>query len=291
MTQAYPWRSLVFAPANRHELLAKFSRFAADNYVIDLEDGTPLDHKQSARDRLPQAVDAARAQGLRGRLLVRINAWDGPFGRDDLARALACPIDGIVLPKLESAAQLREIDALIDAAKRPCVIVGGIESLLGVMDVRACVNGSAHLRAVYFGAEDLATEMGIQRTAEGMELIYARQRVVLAAKAAGIAAIDQAVTQIQDDALFNRDGATGRAFGYEGKICLNPKQAGLANALFAPEPAVIAHATRLLEAVRAHQAQGHGVISFEGQMVDEPLIKRAERVLALARSLDAGGRP
>jgi len=276
------WRSLMFAPANRHELLAKFGRCEADSYVIDLEDGTPVDAKPSAREQLPQAVAAARSSPLRGRLLVRINALGTPWGSEDLAAALACPIDGIVLPKLESAEDLQQVDAAAVVAGRPCETVGGIESLRGLLDIRAAVRGSATLRAVYFGAEDLATEMGVRRSALGDEVLYARQRVVLAARAANLAPIDQAVTAIRDDELFQADGQRGHAFGYAGKICLTPKQAAQANALFVPSGEEVAHARGLLAAVAEQQAQGRGVIVFRGQMVDAPLIQRARRVLAEA---------
>ena len=282
MTAMQRWRSLAFAPANRHELLAKFCRFEADAYVIDLEDGTPVDAKAPAREALAEAVAAARAGALRGRLLVRINALGTPWALDDLAVAVRLPVDGIVLPKLESAEDLRVVDGALAARGTAGVCVAGVESIRGVLDLREAVHGSASLRAVYFGAEDYATEMGIARSAGGEEVLYARQRVVLAARAASLAAIDQAVTAIRDDALFRADAQKGRAFGYGGKICLTPGQAALANDVFLPDAQEVAQARALLAAVREQQREGRGVIAFHGQMVDAPLIARAERLLALA---------
>lgn len=159
--------------------------------------------------------------------------------------------------------------------------------MAGVMNVFACAKASANLRAVYFGAEDLATQMGVRRTEDGLEVLYARQRVVLAAKSAGLAAIDQAVTNIYDNEYFEKDAIQGRNFGYDGKICLNPRQAGLANGLFAPDSEEIAYAQRLLAAVEA-ASDGHGVLSFEGQMIDAPLIKRARRIIEIANMLESG---
>jgi len=278
------WRSLAFAPANRHELLAKFCRFAADAYVIDLEDGTPVDAKDAARQVLAEAVAAARSGPLRGRLLVRINALGTPWAREDLAMAVRLPVDGIVLPKLETAEDLRTVDDALAARGRAGVCVAGIESIRGVLGLREAARGSACLRALYFGAEDYATEMGITRSAGGEEVLYARQRVVLGARAAGLAAIDQAVTAIRDDALFRADAQKGRAFGYAGKICLTPGQAALANGVFLPSAEELAHARALLQAVREQQREGRGVIAFRGQMVDAPLVARAERLLALAEA-------
>jgi citrate lyase subunit beta/citryl-CoA lyase len=276
------WRSLAFAPANRHELLAKFCKFEADSYVIDLEDGTPVDAKQSAREQLAQAVAAARSAPLPGRLLVRINALGTPWSGGDLAAALSLPVDGIVLPKLESPQDMRVVDAAMAAAGREFVTVGGIESARGVLDIRHAIHGAGSLRAVYFGAEDYATELGLRRSAGGDEVLYARQRVLLAAKAAHLAPIDQAVTAIRDDALFTDDAQRGRAFGYVGKICLTPRQAALANGVFSPGEEEIAHARDLLAAVREQAGEGRGVIAFRGQMVDAPLIQRAQMLLALA---------
>lgn len=282
MTHPDRWRSLTFAPANRHELLAKFCKFEADSYVIDLEDGTPVDAKLSAREHLAQAVAAARTGPLAGRLLVRINALSTPWALGDLAAAIAVPIDGIVLPKLESQDDMRVVDGAIAAASRPLVTIGGIESMRGVLDVRRATHGAASLRAVYFGAEDYATEMGFARSAGGDEVLYARQRVVLAARAAGLAPIDQAVVAIRDDQQFTADANRGRAFGYAGKICLTPGQSRLANGIFIPSEAEVAHARELLATVRDQEREGCGVIAFRGQMVDAPLILRAEKLLALA---------
>lgn len=282
MTHPERWRSLTFAPANRHELLAKFCRFEADSYVIDLEDGTPVDAKLSAREQLGQAVAAALTGPLAGRLLVRINALGTPWALGDLAAALALPIDGIVLPKLESQDDMRAVDGAMAQAGRSLVTVGGIESMRGVLDVRQATRDAVSLRAVYFGAEDYATEMGFARSDSGEEVLYARQRVVLAARAAGLAPIDQAVVAIRDDAQFTTDAHRGRAFGYAGKICLTPGQSKIANGIFIPSEVEVSHARELLAAVREQEREGHGVIAFRGQMVDAPLIQRAEKLLALA---------
>ena len=135
---------------------------------------------------------------------------------------------------------------------------------------------------VYFGAEDFAVDMGARRTQAGGEVLYARSRVVLAAKAAGVPAIDQAVVHLRDDEQFRRDATSGRDLGYDGKICLLPRQVELANALFGPSEAEIDHARRLIAAYEAAKAAGRGAIDFEGRMVDEPVFKHAQGVVAAA---------
>ncbi|MDR3448601.1 MAG: CoA ester lyase [Alphaproteobacteria bacterium] len=276
------WRSLFFAPANRHDLIGKFHRFEADNYVIDLEDGTPEDQKDWAREHLREATSSARQKPLSGRLLVRINTGSMAAAERDLAAALACDVDGIVVPKIEKAEDIRFIEAMIDQSlgDRPFCIVGGVESLRGVLAFQIIASVASRMESVYFGAEDLIAELGGQRSRSGLEVIHARQHVVLVAKSAPMAAIDMAVTEIHDDELFVEDSGRGRSFGYDGKICLNPAQVKLANRLFSPGAAEIGHARRLLAAFEAGVAAGRGTISFEGQMIDEPLVKRARAIIA-----------
>lgn len=284
------WRSLFFAPANRPDLLAKLGRVDADNYVVDLEDGTPLDHKISAREALPDNVALIRRSPLAGRLLVRINAI-GTAGADEDVAALAdLRIDGIVLPKLERAADLAWLEDRLVGSPRAAsfIVIGGIETIVGVLDARVATTASKRLRAVYFGPEDLAAEAMIERTSAGDEVLYARQHVLLAARAAGIGAIDQAVVNIQDAALFETDCLRGRRFGYDGKICLNPRQVVAAQRLFTPEAGAIDRARRLLAAYEAGSAKGLGTIAFEGGMVDQPMVTRAQAVLAASARFERG---
>lgn len=284
-------RSLFFAPANRKDLLAKFPRFAADCYVIDLEDGTPPDDKAAARESLAASVASLRAAKLAGLLTVRVNEPGSDHHLADLEAAFATDADGVVIPKLEDPAQLfaathwiQQRDRAAPRA-RPRFIIGGIESIRGVIEsLRLC---AAHpsLSAVYFGAEDFAAEMGALRTPIGNEVLFARSQVVLAAKAARITAIDQGVPDIRDDALFREDLQRGRELGYEGKICVLPRQAALANEAFAPSAAEVAYSRRLITAYKAAEASGTGTIDFEGRMIDGPLIKRAELTVKLAERI------
>jgi citrate lyase subunit beta/citryl-CoA lyase len=145
------------------------------------------------------------------------------------------------------------------------------------------IASTATVIAVYFGAEDFAADMGARRTAEGMEVLYARSRVVLAAKRARVKALDQVVVDFKDDALFRQDGTFGRNLGYDGKMCIHPRQIDLANELFSPTAVEIEYARRLLAAYEAAQARGEATINFEGRMVDGPLVKTAVSVLAAAQ--------
>lgn len=279
-------RSLFFAPGNRPDLVLKFPRFGADCCVIDLEDGTPPDDKERARGMLRDTVTQVRAAGLRGMLTVRVNVPASPHYLADIEMALACDVDGIVIPKLEDPEQafpaahwIRRLDASAPRA-RPRTIVGGLESIRGVLKAVDICARTPHLGSVYFGAEDFAAEMDARRTPRGDEVYTARSMVVMSARAADIIAIDQAVVDIRNDALFLEDAARGRDLGYHGKICVTPGQVKLSHTAFSPTAEERAYAQRLVAAYEAATARGIGTIDFEGKMIDGPLLKRAQAVLA-----------
>jgi citrate lyase subunit beta/citryl-CoA lyase len=279
-------RSFLLAPANRIDLLAKFPRFGADCCVIDLEDGTPAADKVSARQALPQSVEVIRGGDYRGLLTVRVNEPTSPLYLEDLTSAFECDIDGVVLPKLENPEQLwpahdhiRRLDSR-HPRRQPRFIVGGIESVHGVLQAAQVCRPELGVQVVYFGAEDYSTSIGARRSREGREVFTARSLVVMAAKAAGIGALDQVVVDIRDDELFLADGMVGRDLGYDGKCCVTPGQVQLAHQVFSPTPEERDFATRLIAAYERAIAESMGVIEFEGKMVDGPLLKRAEAILA-----------
>ncbi|QDO97116.1 CoA ester lyase [Ferrovibrio terrae] len=286
-------RSLFFAPANRHDLLTKFPRFRADCYAIDLEDGTPEGDKDSARARLDEAVRMLRGVSLQGRLYVRVNEASSKHYIRDIEAAVLCDIDGLIVPKLESRDQLFPVDHAITRAeaaqtgRRRIEIMAGIESMRGVIDAVALCAAHPRITSAFFGAEDFASDIGARRTRTGDEVLYARSQVVLAAKAARIIAIDQAVVEIRDDEQFRRDAEKGRDLGYEGKICVVPRQVELSNEIYAPTADEIAHARELVAVYQDAMQRGIGTIDFKGHMIDGPLLKRAEAVLELARQLEA----
>lgn len=283
-----PIRSLLFAPANRPDLLAKLPRFPADCYVLDLEDGTPPEEKARARELLAQTIPSLRSAGLPGRLTVRVNKSDSEHHHADVEAALAAGADGLVLPKLEHAEQMA---ALANRLRQPGVtanqqrfVIGGIESVRGVIHAVAVCGCAPELVAVYFGAEDFIADIGGRRTRSGKEAFHARSQVIMAAKAAGIQAIDQAVVDIRDEALFREDSEQGRDLGYDGKICVAPRQAEWANALFSPTAEEVQEAEQMLAAYDEALARGVGTIEFRGRMIDPPLLQRARQTLALAAS-------
>ena len=277
-----PIRSLLFAPANRTELLQKFPRYPADAFVIDLEDGTPEAEKDSARRALPQIIASLRNQGLKKQLYVRTNSPRSKHVQADLATTNEMPIDGIVVPKIESIEDLNEFKSVAQ-------IIGIIETGRGVVNVENIAQAAnPNLVALAFGAEDFITDVGGQRSTDGLEVLYARSRVVLAARVAGIQALDQVFVNIRDDETFLHDAEFGRHLGYSGKMCIVPRQVEIANAVFSPSADEIDRSRRLIEEYERAQAQGLGAFEFEGSMVDEPLLKRARAILQLAAEIQNG---
>jgi len=279
-------RSFFFAPGNRRDLIDKLPRSAADCYVIDLEDGTPPSEKVAARMATPDSLASLRQAGVVGQIAVRVNDPDSRFFEDDIQALASCDLDAIVIPKLEHAAQLESVLEILrsnikDAEKdNKKGIIGGIESVRGVLNAVELAEACPEMKALYFGATDIITEIGGQRSVTGLESLYARSRVLLACKAAKIDAIDQGIGAFRDEERFRVDCRAGRAMGYTGKICIHPRQVELANEEFAPTPEEIDYAERLIAAFKKVEASGRGTMDFEGRMVDGPILKQAYDVLA-----------
>jgi len=269
-------RSLLFAPANRPDLIRKFPKYAADAVAIDLEDGTPENQKAAAREHLREIVADLKQQRLKSMLLVRTNALRSPHIDADVAAVRGAQIDGLIVPKLEIGADLN-----IFEPSTP--IIGMIETARGVANVELLAEQARdRLIGLGFGAEDFITDVGGRRSPEGVEVLYARSRVVLAARLGGLPPLDLVFTSIRDDDAFRRDAEFGRQLGYAGKMCITPRQVQIANEVFSPSSDEVEKSRRLLQMYETAEAEGRGVIEFEGGMVDEPVLKRARAVLQLA---------
>ncbi|MCF7551354.1 CoA ester lyase [Pseudonocardia sp. WMMC193] len=262
-------RSLLFVPADRPDLLAKVGRVHPDAVVADLEDAVAPAAKDAARATVLAALAAERPGA--DLVLVRVNPPGTEWFAADLEACAAGRVDGIVLPKYERVEDLEAVRAALPSGARVLV---GIESGLGVADARPLL--AAGPDAVYFGAEDYVADLGGRRTAAGTEALYARSAVVLAARLAGVPSIDEAVVDVRDDEAFRRSAALGRDLGYQGKICVHPRQAELAAALFAPTAEEVTAAEEVLAAAAT------GVAVVDGRMVDAVHVTMARQVLSRA---------
>jgi citrate lyase subunit beta/citryl-CoA lyase len=214
-------------------------------------------------------------------VFVRVNGLATPWFADDIAEVIFPELAGVVVPKLESRA---DVDAVASALQRAgCAGIGilaGIESARGVAHVADVL--VEPVRWCYFGAEDFVADMGGVRTPGNTEVLYARSRVALAARLAGVHAIDQIVADFRDEERYLADAGEGRALGYRGKLCIHPAQVALAHRTFTPSEEEVERARRLLRAYEEAAARGEATLAFEGEMVDEPMARRARAVLAAA---------
>jgi citrate lyase subunit beta/citryl-CoA lyase len=277
-------RSLLFMPATRADMIAKIPRIGPDVAVADLEDAVAAGDKERARDIAAAAIDALDPKTPKNlpTVLIRVNAVGTPWFDGDVAAAAGCAAAGIVVPKLGTPQELGQVrQALAEHSWSDAVLIAGLETALGVADARVLL--SHGVSAVYFGAEDYIADIGGRRTRAGAEVLYARSRVALAAHLAGLPALDQAVIDLADDEHFLADAGGGRDLGYQGKICIHPRQVALAHQAFTPTQGELARAR---EVVAAGQA---GVAVVDGQMADEVHVRMARAVLA--RAPDQPGQP
>jgi citrate lyase subunit beta/citryl-CoA lyase len=283
-TEALRWRSPLFTPANRPDLIAKQARFQADIVIVDLEDGTPVGAKAAGRSGALEAVPKLRAE-FDGAIFLRVN---GVADRENFAADLDCyaalTADGVVVPKIETVADVDTLAAALRArGLDDRAVMYGLESVAGVhraAEVLAHGATTARVDAAYFGAEDFVADLGGRRTRSNAEVLSARSQVAIACRLAGVIALDQVTTAIGDRDRFLEEASGARDLGYGGKLCIHPGQVALAHEAFTPSPAELDRARRLVDAYEQAQRAGRGTINFEGGMVDIPLVTQARRILA-----------
>jgi len=283
-------RSILSVPGSSPRFIAKAETVPADVIAFDLEDSVAPQEKAAARAAVAQAVDGFPKDG---RLVyVRPNDLDSGLLEDDLAAVVRPGLDGIHLPKVHRPATLIRVDHYLTLLERLCALPDGsirmmawIESAEGVANVEAICAASPRLVAVSVGSEDYAASLGVSRSASGAELAFARARVVNAAAAAGLVAIDGAETALADRDRFWQAARAVRQLGYRGKFCIHPDQVRLVNDAFAPSGAERDWAEKVVAAFEAARDQGIGAITVDGSMVDLPIYERARGVLRWSESV------
>ncbi len=274
-------RSLLTVPGNRPDVAAKVPRCAPDAVFLDLEDAVPAGAKQQARAATRSAAEDLMRANSGLAVFVRVNAISTPWFEGDIAEALLPALAGVVVPKLESQPDVAAVaESLRRAGCADLPVMAGIETARGVAQAEDVLRGP--VRWCYFGAEDFVADMGGVRTPANLEVLYARSRVALAARLADVHAIDQIVADFRDDARYLADASEGRALGYRGKLCIHPRQVPLAHRAFSPSEDEVDRARRLLAAYEAAAARGEAALAFEGEMVDEPMARRARATLEAA---------
>ncbi len=273
------FRSVLFAPGNKPDILRKLPRSNPDVAVLDLEDAVPDTHKAEARSVSSEVGAELAALADAPAVFVRINAVVSAHFEADFD---GVPIGavGVAVPKLESA---QHVAAVIEQLDRRGLdqlhIMAGLETGLGVHQAVEILD-HPRVSSAYFGAEDFIADMGGIRTRTNDEVLFARSAVALAARITGTAAVDQIVADFGDAERFSEEAAFAKSLGLEGKLCIHPAQVALANAAFTPSEAEIEQAKKLVAAYDDALANGNASIAFEGQMIDEALVRRSRSILA-----------
>lgn len=284
-------RSQLFVPANRPNFLASAGRHGADGVILDLEDSVPAHERVRARNALADAVPALS----QGRYVsVRVNKSFEVLV-DDLDAAVASRPAALVLPKVESCVEVTVVDALVAERELRHGIARGsiefqvlVENCLGVANVMEIAGSSPRIVSLTLGVEDLAKELEVEPGAPGFDMAWAHGRVLMAARAAGIApyGLMNSLSNFADLDTLTSDVRRSRAFGFVGAFCIHPSQVAVLNAGFTPSDAEVSKARKVIAALDEAQLNGAASAALDGRMIDVPVADRARRVLRRAIQID-----
>ena len=281
-----PFRSVLYIPGSKARALEKATGLAADAIIFDLEDAVAIEEKANARKLLAESLQALD-YGTRARL-VRINALSTEWGADDLDVIAATRPEAILLPKVDEAAHVEALARLLDARPETAEtrIWAMMESPLGVLNAHS-IACAPRMAGFIMGTNDLAKDMGARFRADRMPLLSALQLPLIAAKAAGIVAVDGVYNAFKDEDGLRAECEQGRDMGFDGKTLIHPAQLAIANAVFAPSEGEIDLARRQIAAFDAATARGEGVAVVDGKIVENLHIVTAKQVLAKAEAIAA----
>jgi len=276
-------RSLLFAPGNHARRVEKALSLDADAVILDLEDAVAIAEKSATRALIAAALQRPR-QGL---LYVRINASDTEFCYGDLVAVIQRRLDGIILPKVETAAGLATIDWLLTQLERDRGLPRGdidlipiIETARGLQQIDAILAAGTRIRRVAFGAGDFTLDVNMAWSRSETELAHARATIATASRAAGIEPpFDTVWVDLTDPEGLEASARTALAYGFQGKMCIHPDQLAMVNRVFTPTDAEVAFAERVCAAFEQAEAEGSAAIQLDGKFIDYPIVYRAQRTL------------
>jgi citrate lyase subunit beta/citryl-CoA lyase len=277
-------RSFLFAPGNHARRVEKALTLPADAVILDLEDAVAISEKPATRE----LVVAVFGQPRHGRLYVRVNAYTTEWCYVDIVTIARTGLDGIILPKVESADQLQSIDWLLANLERERGLPDGgidlvpiIETALGMSNVGVIAGSGSRTKRLAFGAGDYTLDLGMVWSRDEAELLPARSAVVMASRAAGIEPpLDTVWADLRDAEGFARSAELGAALGFQGKMCIHPDQISVTNTAFSPSPQQFNWALRVVAAFEEAEANGLASIQLDGQFIDYPIVQRARQVVA-----------
>jgi len=281
---------MLFLPGNNPNMLINGNCLGADAIIFDLEDAVSPAEKDAARLLVRNTLrymDFRRCEKI-----VRINSIDTPYWMDDVSAILPWKPDILLLPKTGTAADVLEADKYITQVeeqlgyeRNTVKLMPLIETALGVENAFAIATASKRVCALFLGAEDLTADLQCKRTKEGKEIFYARTRLVMAARAAGVEVYDTPFIDVNDDEGIRVDAAFAKSLGFSGKSSISPRHVEVINQVFSPTQDEIDYAYEVMDAIELAKQQGKGAISLRGKMIDAPIVTRAQQTIAMAQAL------
>ena len=273
-------KNFIFIPGNDPKMIYSADYLGSDASVLDLEDAVAINEKTAARILVRTALDSIPFKTPIG---IRINPVDSPYWKYDLSEILKTKFDFMILPKVNSP---NDIHKLLDEAysissekSNNLKIVALLETPLGIESAYQIACCDSHVTALFLGAEDLTAELFCERSKEGIEILYARSKLIYAARAAGINVYDTPFADLQDMDSFEKDAKFAHKLGFDGKAAIHPKQIPIINKIWKPSCQEIIEATEILNKYKAANIEGDGVLSINGKMIDTPVVKRATYIL------------
>lgn len=281
-------RALLYMPGDNWKMIAKSVTLGVDSICMDMEDGTAVNKKAEARATIAKALQELNFG--KSEKLARINSIGSGWEKDDIDAVLPHRPDGIVIPKVESYDHIEWAGRIIEAAElkygwqiNSIRILIGVETAKGILNLKE-IASHPRLDAIIFGGEDFAASIGATRTKDAIELLYARQTVVVACAANDLQAIDIVTIDYKDVEALRIESEFGARLGFSGKQIIHPAQVEPVQTAFTPNDKAVAYAKRIIETFEASQKEGKGAYSLDGKMIDMPLLKNAQKVLERAKA-------
>lgn len=283
-------RSLLFVPGNAPRMLDRAAGLRPDAFVPDMEDSVPWDEKANARAVVSSYVGAMADTGVP--VIPRVNSLDTGLLEDDLSAVVGPSVFGVSVGKVDNTEIVAEVCATLDRVEANAGVEVGstklvpwIESAEAIVKVYDICGASERIVAVALGAEDFTNDMEIRRTDGDAELAYARSAIAVAARAAGVLALDTPFFAFRDPVALKANSEMSRGIGFRGRFAIHPAQIDVINAVYSPSEGEIEQARREIEAFEEAASMGRGSTSLDGKVVDVPVVKRAQALLDRAKAM------
>ncbi|MCF0210118.1 MAG: citrate (pro-3S)-lyase subunit beta [Bacteroidales bacterium] len=279
-------RTMMFVPGNNPAMMSDAFIYGPDSIMLDLEDSVTMAEKDAARLLVHNALKTIDYGNTE--MVVRVNPLSTPYGKKDVEAVVKAGVDVIRMPKTETAEEVVELEQEILRVEKEIgcegrtQIMAAIESTKGIINAYPIATASKRMMGIALGAEDYCANLKAQRTPSGDELLLARQTIVVAARAAGIYALDTVYSNLNDMETFRKEVELIKRLGFDGKSIINPRQIEIINEVFTPTEKEIEKAKTIVAAIKEAAAKGSGVIAVNGKMVDKPVVTRAEHTIELA---------